>query len=190
MHQGSNRKTNMKKILLAALLTAILNISSGAQTTGSGRNDNSREASTDSIPTRFWKASLPGGEYMVALDRISSVAKHTYVVDGAARVYEVTVADSSSAIARFYYIEPVTDKSPLNVGQVVLDRVRGTAKEATKRVGAGDVWDQVVKNYPQTTHARTMEYRFNVRSNIDSLYTSITRAWERKKGEQFSVSSK
>ena len=180
----------MKTILLTAIVTTILNISAGAQTTGTGSKDSARAASTDSIPTRFWKASLPGGEYMVALDRISSVAKHTYVVDGAARVYEVTVADSSSAIARFYYIEPVTDKSPLNVGQVVLDRVRGAAKEATNRVGAGDVWDQVVKNYPQTTHARTMEYRFTVRSNIDSLYSSITRAWERKKGEQFTVSSK
>ena len=180
----------MKTILISALVTIILNISSGAQTTGEAGKNSSRAASTDSIPTRFWKASLPGGEYMVALDRISSVAKHTYVVDGAARVYEVTVADSSSAIARFYYIEPVTDKSPLNVGQVVLDRVRGAAKEATNRVGAGDVWDQVIKNYPQTTHARTMEYRFTVRSNIDSLYSSITRAWERKKGEQFTVSSK
>ena len=79
----------MKKILLAALLTAILNMGSEAQTAESGRKDNSRAASTESIPTRFWKASLPGGAYMVALDRISSVAKHTYVVDGAARIIKM-----------------------------------------------------------------------------------------------------
>ena len=66
---------------------------------------------------------------MVSLSSISSIAKHTYIVDGAARVYEVTVADKSSAIARFYFIEPVTDQSPLNVGQVVIDRIKSASKE-------------------------------------------------------------
>ena len=86
-------------------------------------NNTQNNSSSEQIPSRFWKASLPGGEYMVALNSISSIAKHTYIVDGAARVYEVTVADKSSAIARFYFIEPVTESSPINAGQVVLDRL-------------------------------------------------------------------
>lgn len=141
------------------------------------------------IPTKFWKAALPGGNYMVALGRISSIAQHTYVVDGAARVYEVTIADSSSAIARFYFLEAVTEKSPLSVGQVVIDRAKDVTKRATERAGANDVWNQVVKNYPTTTHARTMEFRLTAKSNIDSIYASVSRAWERGKGERISVKS-
>ena len=155
------------------------------------QNDNNQNnSSSEQIPSRFWKATLPGGEYMVALNSISSIAKHTYIVDGAARVFEVTVADKSSAIARFYFIEPVTDSSPINAGQVVLDRLKSVTKEASERLGAGDVWDQVIKNYPSSTHAKTVEFRLSVKSNIDSIYSSIARAWERGRGENFKVVTK
>ncbi len=175
----------MKKTILYLMVPIILCVNALGQGT-----EKKTDSSSDSIPTRFWKASLPGGEYMVSLSSISSIAKHTYIVDGAARVYEVTVADKSSAIARFYYIEPVTDKSPLNVGQVVIDRIKGASKDATNRIGAGDVWDQVVKNYPSSTHAKTMEFRLTVRSNIDGLYESVARAWEKGKGENFKIITK
>ena len=175
----------MKKTILYLMVPIILCVNALGQGT-----EKKTDSSSDSIPTRFWKASLPGGEYMVSLSSISSIAKHTYIVDGAARVYEVTVADKSSAIARFYYIEPVTDQSPLNVGQVVIDRIKGASKDATNRIGAGDVWDQVVKNYPSSTHAKTMEFRLTVRSNIDGLYESVARAWEKGKGENFKIITK
>ena len=119
----------MKKTILYLMVPIILCVNALGQGT-----EKKTDSSSDSIPTKFWKASLPGGEYMVSLSSISSIAKHTYIVDGAARVYEVTVADKSSAIARFYYIEPVTDQSPLNVGQVVIDRIKGATKDATNRL--------------------------------------------------------
>jgi len=177
------------KTTLAAALSLILATSGFAQNPSTGGSQPSATATSTPIPTRFWKASLPGGDYMVALSSISSIARHTYIVDGAARVFEVTIADRSSAIARFYFIEAVTDTSPLNVGQVVLDRVKGSAQEATRRAGASDVWSQVVKNYPHTTHAKTMEFRFTVKANIESLYNSVSRAWEKGKGEQFKVTN-
>lgn len=175
----------MTKLVL--LLFAFLSISPCVFS----QNDNTQNnSSSEQIPSRFWKATLPGGEYMVALNSISSIAKHTYIVDGAARVFEVTVADRSSAIARFYFIEPVTDSSPINAGQVVLDRLKSVTKEASERLGAGDVWDQVIKNYPSSTHAKTVEFRLSVKSNIDSIYSSIARAWERGRGENFKVVTK
>ena len=175
----------MTKLVL--LLFAFLSISPCVFS----QNDNTQNNSpSEQIPSRFWKATLPGGEYMVALNSISSIAKHTYIVDGAARVFEVTVADKSSAIARFYFIEPVTDSSPINAGQVVLDRLKSVTKEASERLGAGDVWDQVIKNYPSSTHAKTVEFRLSVKSNIDSIYSSIARAWERGRGENFKVVTK
>ena len=63
-------------------------------------------------------------------------------------------------------------------------------KEASERLGAGDVWDQVIKNYPSSTHAKTVEFRLSVKSNIDSIYSSIARAWERGRGENFKVVTK
>ena len=84
----------MTKLVL--LLFAFLSIS----TCVFSQNDKqSKTTHHQSKSLRFWKATLPGGEYMVALNSISSIAKHTYIVDGAARVFEVTVADRSSAIA-------------------------------------------------------------------------------------------
>jgi len=177
----------MKTPTLVLLSSLALSAAALAQGTSPGATGEAPSATADPIPTKFWKASLPGGNYMVALGRISSVGKHTYVSDGAARVFEVTIADEGSAIARFYYLEPVTDKSPLNVGQVVLDRTKSVAKEITKRTGQDDVWTQVVKNYPTTTHAKTMEYRLATKANIDAIYTSVTRAWERGKGERLVV---
>jgi hypothetical protein len=175
----------MTKLVL--LLFAFLSIS---PCVFSQNNNTQNNSSSEQIPSRFWKATLPGGEYMVALNSISSIAKHTYIVDGAARVFEVTVADKSSAIARFYFIEPVTDSSRINAGQVVLDRLKSVTKEASERLGAGDVWDQVIKNYPSSTHAKTVEFRLSVKSNIDSIYSSIARAWERGRGENFKVVTK
>lgn len=175
----------MTKLVL--LLFAFLSVS---PCVFSQNDNNQNNSSSEQIPSRFWKATLPGGEYMVALNSISSIAKHTYIVDGAARVFEVTVADKSSAIARFYFIEPVTDSSPINAGQVVLDRLKSVTKEASERLGAGDVWDQVIKNYPSSTHAKTVEFRLSVKSNIDSIYSSIARAWERGRGENFKVVTK
>ena len=175
----------MTKLVL--LLFAFLSVS---PCVFSQNDNNQNNSSSEQIPSRFWKATLPGGEYMVALNSISSIAKHTYIVDGAARVFEVSVADRSSAIARFYFIEPVTDSSPINAGQVVLDRLKSVTKEASERLGAGDVWDQVIKNYPSSTHAKTVEFRLSVKSNIDSIYSSIARAWERGRGENFKVVTK
>ncbi len=177
----------MKTALALAALFALATPIAFAQGATPGASPSAPTVAADPIPTKFWKASLPGGEYMVALGRISSIAKHTYVVDGAARVHEVTVADVSSAIARFYYLEPVTDKSPLAAGQVVLDRLRTAAEEATARAGQQDAWSQVVKNYPATTHAKTLEFRLQYKDNLDSLYSSVSRAWERGNGERFSV---
>ena len=72
----------------------------------------------------------------------------------------------------------------------MLDRVIGSAKEASGRAGAADAWSQVVKSYPTTTHAKTMEFRLTAKSNVDSLFQSVQKAWEDGRGEKFSVRSK
>ena len=55
----------------------------------------------------FWEANLAGGNYMVALGRISSVSRHRYVLDWTVIVDEVTIDTEGQALARFYFLSPI-----------------------------------------------------------------------------------
>jgi len=125
----------------------------------------------------FWQCQLPGGDYMVSLASIASVSMHEYVVDGAARVTEMTVGTNSSVVARFYYLEPMTPKSPIGIGQSVIDRVQERVEDVAERTGVEEVWKKVVKNYPTTTHAHTVEYRVDSVDQLKKLEKSLQDAW-------------
>src|SRR5215210_5374856 len=125
----------------------------------------------------MWRCELPGGIYSVALRSIVSVSSHEYVVDAAARVTEVNIDTNGSMTARFYFMEPNTLTSPLGVGQSTLDKVQELAKEAADRTGQSDLWRKVVKNYPTTTHAHTIEYRLDSKEQLKKLFESAETAF-------------
>lgn len=128
----------------------------------------------------FWRCELPGGTFLVALRNIQSVSTHEYVVDGAARVTEVTVATSSSVEGRFYFLEPMTVST---VGASLQQLQQHVTDLTADHVGADDkVWEKVVKNYPTTTHAHTVEYRLTRKENIQQLYSSLEQAWTTGRG--------
>jgi hypothetical protein len=135
-------------------------------------------------PNRFWQASVGGGHYMVALDRISSISRHQYVLDGALLVDEVTVDSLGQALARFYFIEPITASTSATSVAGAVERGRELIDQAAKRVGT-DVQNMVVKKYPETTHARTVEYRLLSKEELTSLYRSLQNSWENGKGRRF-----
>lgn len=129
----------------------------------------------------FWEIVLDGGRFTVRLDTISSVSQHQYIVDGA-RVYEVTVDTTGSQAARFYYLEPMTDGGPLTIAKTALDRAKEVAQGVTERTGTTDVWDQVIKTYPDTTHARTAEYRLQNRAVLTQIYNHVHKVWAQERG--------
>lgn len=133
----------------------------------------------------FWEVVLDRGRFAVQLHHISSVSQHQYLVDGA-RVYEVTVDTTGSQAARFYYLEPMTDGGPLTMAKTALDRAKEVAQGVTDRTGTSDVWDEVIKTYPDTTHARTAEYRLQNRNVLTAIYNHIHKVWaeERGRGEK------
>ena len=103
-----------------------------------------------------------------------------YIVDGAARVTEVTVATGSSVEGRFYYLEPVT---PSAVGATLQQLQQHVQDLSASHLDANDkVWEKVVKNYPTTTHAHTVEYRLTSKENLQQLYGSLEQAWMTGKG--------
>ena len=116
---------------------------------------------TPPVATRIplWRCDLQGGVYEVALRSIVSISTHEYVADGVARVTEMNIDTNGNMAVRFYYLEPITPTTPGGIGQSALDRAQALAQQAAGRVNADQIWEKVVKNYPTSTHAHTVEYR-------------------------------
>jgi hypothetical protein len=124
----------------------------------------------------MWRCQLPGGSYSVALSAIVSVSWHEYVVDAAARVTEVNIETTGSVLARFYFLEPNTPSLPSGLGAATIGKAQQLLTEGAEKTGQ-DVWRKVVKNYPATTHARTVEYRLASRDALMRLYESAESAF-------------
>lgn len=124
---------------------------------------------------KMWRCNLQGGSYSVALRSIVSVSSHEYVIDGAVRVTEVNIDTSGNALARFYYLEPSTPNAPLGIGAGTIEKAQQMLQEGAERSGQ-DVWKKVVKNYPTTTHAHTIEYRVADKATLNKLYESAESA--------------
>lgn len=133
-----------------------------------------------------WQCSLPGGEYAVKLGNIISVSKHSYVLDGTLLVTEVTVDTSGTALARFYYIEPITKDTNFNALARIQKRAKELQGRAQKRSGT-KADEMAQKSYPTTTHARTIEFRIMNEVELNALYGSLFRAWDTGKGRTFRI---
>ena len=135
---------------------------------------------------RRWECSLPGGEYSVNLGSITSVSKHSYVLDGTLLVTEATVDTTGTALARFYYIEPITKDTTFNA----LARIQKRAEELRNRGQSrtGTKADEMAqKSYPTTTHARTIEFRIMNEVELNALYGSLYQSWTSGKGRTFRI---
>lgn len=131
-----------------------------------------------------WRAVLPGGTFVVALSAITSVSSHEFVVDNTARVTEVTVATAGSLIGRFYYLEPNVPEAPGGIGQSAITFMQDKLTEGAERTGS-DAWKKVIKTYPASTHAHTVEYRIDSKEVLQKLYKNLETAWLRGRGDTF-----
>jgi hypothetical protein len=108
-------------------------------------------------------------------------------VDGVARVYEATLSTNSSVVARFYFLEPVTGDSALTTGREALNRAQALLEEASGRAGVEPLWKKVVKNYPASTHAHTVEYRLLNKADVGRIYSSVSRCLRSGRGAQLRI---
>jgi hypothetical protein len=138
---------------------------------------------TPTPPTSpIWKCTLPGGTYEVALRSITAVSSHEYLIDAGARVTEVNVATNAAMLVRFYYIEPAVPA--IGPAAALADKAQTLATDALNRTGI-DVWKKVVKNYPTTTHAHTVEYRLESKESLQALFNSVEQAFRLQKPGAF-----
>jgi len=136
---------------------------------------------------KAWRCSLPGGAYTVRLSYVISVSQHQYLVDGTMRVYEVTIATMSQTEARFYYIEPSVGTGPGGYVDNALKHVQDAAETVTGAAGVNPVWKDVIKNYPTTTHAHTIEFRLETLEQLNDLYKSAAESFNNDKDGEFKI---
>lgn len=160
-----------------------------AQTTTGGATGGKLEDREQ--PTRFWQASFPdGGSYMVALDRISAISRHKYLIDGGIVVDEVTIDTVGQGLMRVYYMAPLTELTKGSGTGAAAARIVDRGRELVDRVGevAGtNAHNMVVKKFPETTHARSIEYRVNSASELSALHSSVKTAWENNRGRSLVI---
>ena len=135
----------------------------------------------------IWRCNLPGGTYQVAVSAILSVSSHEYVVDGAARVTEVNVDTTGQLVVRFYYIEPAVTAGPGGIGAATLGKVQSILTDAAERSGT-DAWKKVVKSYPVTTHARTVEYRVGGKDALNKIFAGASSCLTTGKAAETTIS--
>jgi len=162
----------MKKILWSLIVPFAVAAAAVAQDASPSPSPDQRQQRQ---PT--WEADMPGGTFIVRLSAILEISTHEYVVDGAARVTEANVCTSGTGYVRFYYIEPNVPQAPDGIGQSSIDALKDRMQDASTRVGADDAWRKVVKNYPTTTHAHTIEYRLPTKDSVYKLFDSVKTAW-------------
>jgi hypothetical protein len=132
----------------------------------------------------FWEANLAGGNYVVALSKITSVSRHKYVLDGTIIVDEVTVDTLGQSLARFYFISPVTTAGPDSGTAKLAERALDLANKRASENGSS-VQDMVQKKYPLTTHSKSIEYRVMSEAQLGALYQSVKTAWQDSDGRVF-----
>lgn len=130
----------------------------------------------------FWEVVTSSGRFMARLEAISSVSQHEYYIDGAVRVYEVTVETDGGQTGRFYYLESPAEGTSITTGSATIERLKSVANRVSEKAGTGNIETIVTKHYPDTTHAKTSEYRVQSKETIEQIYDHLRRVWAQEKG--------
>ena len=149
-------------------------------------DDEETTAEDEESSRRFWQAKLPGGNYMAALDRISSVSMHQYVLNTQLLVNEVVIDTNGRALARFYHVAHVAEGGASATASTVRERGRQVLDRAGQQAGI-DFHNLPQKDYPATSHAGMIEFRILNLADLKALYTSVQTAWESGRGRTITV---
>lgn len=181
----------MKKLFIACLcLVSIFGVF--AQSMGQKEDQKQKESRIKDEELKnqhIWVATCGGGQFVIGLGSIVSLSKQIYILDNSAVITEVNVDTTGQALARFYYIEPITEGSNFKSVNAANDRLLELADRAVNRAGGNakklTKENTVYKQYPMTSHAKTIEFRISSAADLDALYNSAMTAWRSGKGRSF-----
>ncbi|MCW1914401.1 hypothetical protein OJ996_12505 [Luteolibacter sp. GHJ8] len=137
-------------------------------------------------PKRFWSASLQGGDYSVALDKVSSVSIHEYVLNANLIVTEMVIDTDGRALARFYHVRSVAEDTASGAGGRLVERGKDLIDGAGRRAKV-DFHNLPQKDYPTTSHAGMIEFRLMRLNDLKALHKSIQGAWESNTGKKVTI---
>jgi len=98
---------------------------------------------------------------------------------------EVNLTLNSAQIVRFYFLEaykPDTGSSTVGAGTQALEKAKGLFEQAAGRVSPDLATPKVVKNYPASTHAHTVEFVLKDEARLNTLYGSLERSFRTGQG--------
>ncbi len=119
------------------------------------------------------QGSVRQSTLVVKLEEITSVSTHIFLLDGKTPIHELVIDTKGSSTIRLY---ARYDNTTGTNAEDLLERVKA---RAINRTGTPTT---VSKNFPDTTHARTIEYGLANSDQIEYLLQVITRAWVNNKG--------
>jgi len=141
----------------------------------------------------LWNCKFSDGNlYSVSLGAIDSVSQHEYLLDGALRVVEVTVATRGATQARFYVLEKPKMENGGLPGESLVDGMGRVAEEIASRAPGGvkTATNSVVKKFPETSHAKIIEYRIADRETLGKLFDHLLKRWQgRSADDTFEVTN-
>jgi hypothetical protein len=135
---------------------------------------------------RFWQGNINGDEIMVAVDRIGSISRATYVLNGAVIVHEVVIDTlGGQSLTKIYCFTPITDGMAANGLTKVVDRARDLVDNQAAR--AGTKVHQMVNKTSDSVRAHSVEFQLQTVQEIDALYGSLKATWITGKGRVFTI---
>jgi len=123
----------------------------------------------------FLSIDYQGGRFVMPYGHIVSISRASFLIDGGGKVHEVTIDTSGGVIARYYFLESLLENNPLNAAQIVNTRMKNLGSLAEER--SGESARQVIKHYPDTTHAKTVEFNLSKMEHLDAIFSHVTRKW-------------
>jgi hypothetical protein len=185
----------MKTILFTLLCSSSLLF---AQGTNNNNNNNTAEARQAALEERvkeletpsnkrFWQCNINGSELMVAVDRIGSISKTQYILDGGLLCTEVTIDTlGGQSLTRIYHVVPATEGMAANAATKLVERAKEVVDKNAGRAGT-KMHEMVQKTYPATTHAHTVEFRVMDVQDLEALYSSLKATWVSGQGRTFTI---
>lgn len=151
--------------------------------------DKPKEGTDTEATSVFWTGNFAGGQVIIPVDKIASVAQQKYVLDAQFIVHEVSIDTLGNSLTRIYYIEPIAEAASgvSAFGTAVKERAKELAGEVQGRTGTSDLDPEtaVTKNYPLTTHSHTVEYRVSSIEELRTVYRSVSTAFQRGRGRTY-----
>lgn len=165
---------------LCAVTLPLFSLSAGAADNSDTTTSDAEQTSGRTVGT-YWIgtfASSPQGNICVRLSEITSITIHNYMLNGKIPIGELTIDTTGNNSIRIYCVLSAEDMS-----KEVLSMV-SALKAETSDLGSVP---QVAKQFPEGTHAHSIEYSVTSETQLKAIYASIVKSMMSNKNGKMTI---